>query len=128
MKTSSLGQLELDVLKIIWDKQECTVPEVTEILVEKRGYARTTILTVVQRLHKKGFLQRVKCGGIYHYSPTREKDSVLGSLALQFVKNTFDGSLSGLVQHLASSNASSDELLEMRRIINEAIADEGKNK
>jgi predicted transcriptional regulator len=124
MAPSSLGQLELDVLKIIWNKQECTVQEAAEILSEKRGYAKTTILTVIQRLHKKGFLTRIKRGGIFHYLPTQKKETVLENLAQQFIKSTFDGSLPGLVQHLTQTNLSAEELSELRSIIDQAIQDE----
>ena len=54
-KAQTLGKLELEVLKIVWTKPGCTVPEATEVLAARHGYARTTILTVIQRLHKKGF-------------------------------------------------------------------------
>ncbi|MBN2686415.1 MAG: BlaI/MecI/CopY family transcriptional regulator [Pontiellaceae bacterium] len=127
MVNSSLGQLELDVLKIIWDKQECTVPEAAEILSEKRDYAKTTILTVIQRLYKKGFLTRVKRGGIFHYLPTQKKEVVLGNLAQQFIKSTFDGSLPGLVQNLTQTNLSAKELAELRSIIDQAIQEEESN-
>ena len=59
----SLGELELEVLKVIWERQPCTVQQVAEIVGGKRGSAPTTVLTVMQRLHKKGFLSRRKCRG-----------------------------------------------------------------
>ena len=54
----SLGELELEVLKVIWEQQPCTVQEVAEIMHGRKGLARTTVLTVMQRLHKKKFLRR----------------------------------------------------------------------
>ncbi len=124
-KNQSLGQLELEVLKIVWEKQGCSVPEAAEILSGQKGYARTTILTIFQRLHKKGFLNRRKKAGIFCYYPTQQKNDVLGNLAQQFVRNIFEGSPSGLVQHLTKSNVSADELARMRQIIDDALAAEG---
>ena len=127
-KTQTLGQLELEVLKIIWDRQDCTVPQVTEILTKQKGYARTTVLTVIQRLHKKGFLTRQKQNGVYHYYPTEKKNTVLGNLAKQFVQNIFEGSPASLIQHLTESDVSPEELTHIRKIIDEAIASEGKGE
>ena len=90
MEPKTLGQLELEVLKIVWDKQGCTFPEAAEVLAKQKGYARTTILTVIQRLHKKGFLSRKKEGGVFHYYPTEKRTTVLGNLAKQFVENIFE--------------------------------------
>lgn len=125
MENRTLGQLELDVLKIVWDRQVCTVPEVAEELGRQRGYARTTILTVMQRLHKKGFLDRRKEGGVFRYFPTEKKDDVLGGLLRQFVDSIFEGSSASLVQHLAGGGAAPEELEQIRRIIDDALASEG---
>ncbi|MCP4453648.1 MAG: BlaI/MecI/CopY family transcriptional regulator [Planctomycetes bacterium] len=124
----TLGKLELEVLKIIWDQQGRTVPAVADFLEEQNGYARTTTLTVIQRLHKKGFLRREKTKGIYHYYPTEAKQTVLGNLASQFVKNMFDGSSANLVQHLTHGEVPADELAQIRDIINEALESEEGSK
>lgn len=128
MESKTLGQLELEVLKIVWDKQGCTVPEAAEVLAKQKGYARTTILTVIQRLHKKGFLSRKKEGGVFHYYPTEKKTTVLGNLAKQFVENIFEGSSANLVQHLTDGSVSPDELVRIRQIINDALTAEGEHK
>ena len=127
-KAQTLGQLELEVMKIVWDKQGCSVLEVAEVLGEQSGYARTTILTVIQRLHKKVFLKRKKVGGVFHYYPTEKKTTVLGNLAKQFVQNIFEGSPASLIQHLADSDVSADELTQIRKIIDDAIQAEGEQK
>ena len=127
-KTQTLGQLELEVLKIVWDKQGCTVLEAAEVLAKQKGYARTTILTVVQRLHKKNFLTRKKEGGVFHYYPTEKKNAVLGNLAKQFVQNIFEGSPVSLVQHLTEGEVSAEELTHIRQIIDNALASEGDKK
>lgn len=126
MESKTLGQLELEVLKIVWDKQGCTVLEAAEVLAKQKGYARTTILTVIQRLHKKGFLNRKKEGGVFHYYPTEKKTTVLGNLAKQFVENIFEGSSASLVQHLASGDVPSEELMRIRQIIDQALIEEGE--
>jgi predicted transcriptional regulator len=124
-KTQTLGQLELEVLRIVWDKQGCTVLEAAEVLAKQNGYARTTILTVMQRLHKKGFLSRKKEEGVFHYYSTEKKTTVMGKLARQFVENIFEGSSASLVQHLTSGDLSAEELERIRKVIDDALAGEG---
>ena len=128
MESKTLGQLELEVLKIVWDKQGCTVLEAAEVLAKQKGYARTTILTVIQRLHKKGFLSRTKEDGVFHYYATEKKTTVLGKLARQFVENIFEGSSANLVQHLTSGSVPPEELTRIRKIIDDALATEGEQQ
>ncbi|MHC4927373.1 MAG: BlaI/MecI/CopY family transcriptional regulator [Planctomycetota bacterium] len=125
-KPQTLGELELEVLKLIWDKQGCTVPQAAHVLTAQKGYARTTILTVIQRLHKKGFLTRKKEGGVFHYYPTKQKSTVLSNLARKFVDTIFEGSPASLIQHLASDAVSAEELTQIRTIIDNALAAEGE--
>lgn len=125
-KESTLGQLELEVLKIVWERQGCTVPQAASVLARQKGYARTTILTVMQRLHKKGFVSREKKDGVFHYFPTEQKHTVLGNLARRFVDTIFEGSSASLVQHLAESDVSAEELTQIRDIIDKAMAAESE--
>ena len=127
-KQQTLGQLELEVLKIVWDKKACSVSDVAEILSKQKGYARTTILTVMQRLHKKGFLERSKNEGIFQYSPTEKKTTVMGNLVKKFVDNIMGGSKASLAMHLIDTDISADELKQIRQIIDDAIAAEEEQK
>jgi predicted transcriptional regulator len=122
----SLGQLELEVLKAVWNQPGSTVNEITDALLQQKEYARTTILTVVQRLHKKGFLTRNKKQGAFRYYPTESKEEVMGSLTRRFIQSTFEGSASNLIQHLTTTSLSADELAEMRNIIDQAMKNEGE--
>ncbi len=125
-KINNLGELELEVLKIIWDIQPCTVQKVAEILADRNGYARTTILTIIQRLTQKGFLTRSKVDGIWHYQACQKKNNVMSSLLSQFIDKVFDGSCSGLLQHLAPEKLSKKELSELENLLNKARKGEKK--
>ena len=54
----SLGELELQVLRLVWREQPCTERQVTELVQEDRAVARTTVLKTMQRLEEKGLLIR----------------------------------------------------------------------
>lgn len=83
-----LGQLEAEVMSVLWQKSDQTVVEVEERLRRKREIAHTTVLTTLDRMHRKGYLTREKRGKAFVYAPcyTREEfergmaQEVLGAL------------------------------------------------
>jgi predicted transcriptional regulator len=70
-----LGELELHVMEVVWNRQRVTVRDVLEALVATRPLAYTTVMTVMNRLAEKGLLVADKEGKAYHYHPafTREE-------------------------------------------------------
>ena len=119
-KQENLGELELEVMKILWDRGRSSVLQVAEQLSKQKGYARTTILTILQRLHKKGFLKRKKEDGVYRYEPTQKRQQVMGRLLSQFIDRVFDGSSTSLVQQLTGARMSDEELDQIKAIIDKA--------
>ncbi len=83
-----LGELESAVMEILWSEAGQTVNEVEERLQGKRDIAHTTVLTTLDRMHRKGYLTREKQAKAFVYSPryTREEfertmaQEVLGAL------------------------------------------------
>ncbi len=119
-KQENLGELELEVMKILWDQGRSSVLQVSEKLSKQKGYARTTILTIIQRLHKKGFLKRKKQDGVYRYAPTQKRQQVMGRLLNQFIDRVFDGSSPSLVQQLTGAEMSEEEMDQIKAIIEKA--------
>ena len=62
-----LGDLEQEVMRIVWQKGCAKVRCVHETLHQERGLAYTTVMTTMDRLVKKGILERVKIGKAYEY-------------------------------------------------------------
>ena len=121
-----LGALELEVLKIIWECPACTVAEVAERLPH-RQYARTTVLTVIQRLHAKGLLRRRKEAGIFRYSATQQRQQVLSRLITKFVENVLDGSPAPFVAYLTEArNLTPEQKAILEAIVRDLEQREGK--
>ena len=117
---TKLGELELEVLKVIWEREPATVPDVAEVMAASRGSAKTTTLTVMQRLHAKGYLKRRKRGGIFHYSTTEKRGRVMSRLVSQFVGTVLDGSALPFVAYLAETKGlSKEQAAALRRIVRE---------
>lgn len=120
-KSQSLGKLELEVLRFVADSRPISVGDAAAKFGEPRGYARTTIQTVMERLRSKNCLDRQFEEGVYLYSITAEGTRVLESLVKEFVSETLGGHLTPIVAFLADAeNLTPDEIAALRRIVEQA--------
>ncbi|MBI5946973.1 MAG: BlaI/MecI/CopY family transcriptional regulator [Chloroflexi bacterium] len=71
---ASVGELEATVLSALWECGELSTPAVYEQVGKPRNLAYTTILTVLQRLHRKGLVARRGEGKAHIYSPAVTRD------------------------------------------------------
>lgn len=94
-----LGDLEKSVMDILWDKGALTGREVFEEVGREKPLAFTTVLTVMDRLLKKGLIKRVKRGGVFVYTASMSKED--------FVRQVSQEVLQGILDISASSAASS---------------------
>lgn len=74
VQNTSLGELEAFVLAALWDKGKLATPEVFNHVGRARGLAYTTILTVLQRLHRKGLVTRQAAGKSHVYAPALSRE------------------------------------------------------
>jgi predicted transcriptional regulator len=96
---------------------------VAEHAAETKGYARTTVLTVMERLRKKGYLSRRKVGGVFHYRPKLPKGELFEHLIGDFVDRVLGGSVSPFMAYLARSHdLSGDELARLKQLVRELDA------
>jgi predicted transcriptional regulator len=85
---------------------------------------RTTVLNVMERLRKKGYLRRKQVGGLYQYSPKQPKGELLKNLVREFVERSLGGSVSPFVAYLAEeATLTEPELAELKRIVRELVED-----
>jgi predicted transcriptional regulator len=68
-----LGPLESDVMAALWSRGEATVREVHDVLRAKRPIAYTTVMTTMDRLHRKKLLVRTREGNAYRYGPKLDR-------------------------------------------------------
>ena len=119
MAKPSVGEQELRVFRHVADRAPVTVGEVAEDFGEREGLARTTILTVMERLRRKGYLKRRRAEGVYRYSPTVPKREVVRSLVRDFAERVLAGSPQPFVAYLAEDaelgDAEVEQLAELVR-------------
>jgi predicted transcriptional regulator len=127
-KPKSLGRVELELLQYIDEHHPISVREVAEYWHAKTGQARTTVLTMMERLTKKGFLSRKKIDNVYHYSPKQSVALVMRDLVSDFVQGVLGGSVAPLAAYLTQGQSmSKDEIQQLKRLVQrlEADADKG---
>ncbi len=125
----NIGRGELEILSYISDHHPLSVRELTAQMAEMRGLARTTILTVVERLRKKGYLTRKRIDGVYRYSPRVPKASLLQRLVRDFVNTALGGSLTPFVAYLVEeAKVTEEELRELKKVVRELEAQDKSGK
>lgn len=116
-KIPTIGQEELAVFQFVQQAEPVTVREAADHFA-KSGKARTTILTVMERLRSKGLLSREKSGGAYRYATCVASADVMNSLVGDFVKGVLGGSLTPFVAYMSQSGDISDqEVDELKRMV-----------
>jgi len=100
--------LELECLKALWVIGEASVKDVREVVTRDRALAYTTVMTVLDRLVRRGGVERRKIGRSFVYRPLISRE-VLQKLAVQqLVDSFFDGSEESLLRYLGvNSNGAS---------------------
>ena len=122
-----IGQAESDILRFIADKQSVTVSDVADHIARTKGQSRNTVMTVMERLRAKGFLNRTKADGLYWYSPVASKASVMEGLVRDFVDGVLGGSVSPLVTYLTNRvDVDEEQVRELKALI-ERLG-EGRNE
>ncbi|MGA3097749.1 MAG: BlaI/MecI/CopY family transcriptional regulator [Bryobacteraceae bacterium] len=92
--------LELLCLRVLWSLEEANVKEVRRVVTETRPLAYTTIMTVLERLVRKGKLRRRKVGRAFAYSPTESRDAMRRTAIRELLDGFFDGSAEELLAFL----------------------------
>jgi predicted transcriptional regulator len=95
--------LELLCLRALWTQGEGSVKDVRQAVEASRPLAYTTIMTVLERLVRKGKLGRRKVGRAFVYSPTASRDDVRQVAVRELLAGFFDGSEAQLLAFIEGS-------------------------
>ncbi|MGD0359419.1 MAG: BlaI/MecI/CopY family transcriptional regulator [Bryobacteraceae bacterium] len=116
--SKTLTDQELEIMKVVWERQTTTVRDVYEALLERRKVAYTTVMTMMKILEQKGYLIRNQVDRAYVYRPAEPKNRVIRAMVRDFVNRVFNGSAEPLLVHLIEDRQLSDEEIEeLRRLI-----------
>ena len=117
---AALGPLERDVMEIVWTREHTTVRDVQASL--SRPVAYTTVMTTLDRLFKKGFVERTRAGRAFVYRAHRTRQQTEAALASGVMSGLFAGrgvmpSLSNLVDAVGSQEDGADLLTALEEMV-----------
>lgn len=90
MKNINLGELEKQIMDIVWECKSCSARDVLIVLEKDHKLAYTTIATILKRLYDKGLLKRAEDKLGYTYSPKLSKERYSRNIAQSFLKKFID--------------------------------------
>jgi predicted transcriptional regulator len=118
-RSTTLTEQELEIMKVVWERESVTVRDVYEALLERRKVAYTTVMTMLKILEQKKYLKKSQSERAYVYRPAQPKRQVIGAMVKEFVNRVFNGSAEPLLVHLVQENNLTredlEEIAQMRR-------------
>lgn len=116
-----LGDLEADIMQIVWTEEKSTVRDVYEKLRLQREIAYTTVMTIMSRLAEKKLLEKEQIGNAYVYRPTISEQE----FARKVVSEVLDGLLEEFAEPAIShfvdrlSNEDEQKIAKLEALIKE---------
>jgi BlaI family transcriptional regulator, penicillinase repressor len=102
-KSATLTPQELEIMKIVWDRDSATVRDVYETLLQRRKIAYTSVMTTMKILESKGYLRKRRQDRAFVYTPADPKEKVIARMIREFVDRVFNGSAEPLLVHLVKT-------------------------
>jgi predicted transcriptional regulator len=122
-KKVNIGSEEWRLLRYVYDHNPVTARDVADHVAKASGKARTTVLTVLERLRAKKYLTRRRIDDVYQYEPRIGKAELMLLVVRDFVRNTLGGSVEPFVVYLGEeAKLSEEEVDQLRRIVDELDA------
>ena len=116
-----VGAVQMQILRVLWDKGRATAREITDVMKERAPIAHSTVQTLLRQLEAKGAVGHDVEGRTFFFRPLVSAEEVQRSAAHEVVSRAFDGSAFGLVAHLVKNEPiSHDELARIRKLIDDA--------
>ena len=113
-----LGDLQLAIMRVLWDHGEATVKQVREALEASRPLALTTVATMLTKMESKGVVEHRAEGRRYVYRPLVSERQVKRSMTRRLTEGLFGGDALAVVSHLLSEREiPAAELEELKRLI-----------
>ncbi len=121
MPEGKLTPAQFEILQRIWDSPTgLTVAEIWEAVRSGRDVSRTTVLNLVDRLEKRGWLSRSKDDAVFRYQAAVERARAESEMANDFVQEFFSGSAMNMVMSLLGSKpVTKSDIRKLQRLLDE---------
>ena len=113
-----LTELQLAVMRVLWERGRATVADITDALRPSRGLAPTTIATILTRLEKRGIVGHESAARQFIYFAELTEPDATRSMVSELADRLFDGDVTELVSHLISAKGfGRGDLARMKALI-----------
>jgi predicted transcriptional regulator len=103
MADPQLTELQLALLRVLWERGEATVAELCDALRPGRALAATTVATLLSRLERRGIVSHVSRARQYVYRAEVNQADVRRSMVSDLTERLFAGDATALVSHLVTT-------------------------
>lgn len=112
------GDLQIAIMRVLWDRNEATLAEIRAALERDRPTAATTVATVLSRLEQNGSVSHRDGERARVYLPKIPRENLQRSQARGLVDRLFGGRAAELVAHLVRESEIDDaELVNLRKLL-----------
>lgn len=113
-----IAPAEMEILRYVMDHEPVTAREVADAMMERKGFARSTSQTLLERLRQKSYLSRGVKEGVNHYQLGIPRAELMKALVSDFVESSLGGSLSPFVAYFTErGNLSDDEAQKLTELL-----------
>ena len=120
LKPHRLGDLQLKILKVLWEREEAAVAVILESLDGRPNLAYTTVATMLRKMEDRGLVAHRTEGRTFIYRAKVAAGEVSRSMTNHLIERLFEGSLVDAVNHLLTDReVSRDELAALEQLIRE---------
>ena len=128
-KRATVGDREFELLRWIENAGGATVGEAAEGFGLDQGLARSTVLTMMERLRRKGHLTRRVSDGVYRYRALASSADLLKGAVQRFVERNLEGSVTPFLAYLSeAADLSEKERRELEKIVARLDATQKKER
>jgi BlaI family transcriptional regulator, penicillinase repressor len=111
LESFMLTRRELQIMKVVWEKESATVKDVHVALAKLGPMSRNTILTLIRILEHKGALVHVRSGRAYVYQALLSRRQALQNQIRDVVARFFDGAPERLIESIIKNEIKTAEQL-----------------
>jgi BlaI family penicillinase repressor len=117
-RKKTIHETEWDILEALWSKERATAREVTEVLAKKRGWAVSTVKTLLDRMVGKELVSARQVGNVWEYTPAVRPVDARRSAWTELVGKAFGGAVAPALHFLAKeAKLSKKDLAELRALL-----------
>ncbi len=119
-ETHQLTELQVAIMRLLWERGQATVAEICEGLKSERGLALTTVATLLSRLEKRGIVSHETRARQFVYRAEISEEEVRTSMIGDLTERLFDGDVAEVMSHLLTGREiSPGDLDRMKALLDE---------